>query len=295
LLIDAQKDFCFPEGSLYVGGRTGRGALDDNRRTAEFIYRNLHRITHITATLDSHFPFQIFFAPFWVDAEGRPLSAHREIGVRELDSGAVRPNPALPGWLGHDEAWLARHVRFYCEQLERKGRYRLYLWPPHCLLGGEGHALAGVLQEARLFHSYVRGVQAWTELKGMHPLTEHYSALGPEVRERHDGGVLAQANRVLLGRLLEADQLIVAGQAASHCVRSTLEDLLDAIRKENPRLAKKVYLLTDCMSAVAIPDGQGGFVADFTLEAQAALERFAAAGMHLVRSTDPMGNWPEPS
>ncbi len=25
LLIDVQKDFCFPEGSLYVGGRSGRG------------------------------------------------------------------------------------------------------------------------------------------------------------------------------------------------------------------------------------------------------------------------------
>ncbi|HWL88630.1 MAG TPA: nicotinamidase, partial [Polyangiaceae bacterium] len=50
LLIDVQKDFCFPEGSLFVAGRSGRGALDDTRRTAEFMYRNANRITDVTAT-----------------------------------------------------------------------------------------------------------------------------------------------------------------------------------------------------------------------------------------------------
>ena len=29
LLIDVQKDFCFPDGTLYVAGRSGRGAIDD--------------------------------------------------------------------------------------------------------------------------------------------------------------------------------------------------------------------------------------------------------------------------
>src|SRR4051794_3580786 len=44
LLIDVQKDFCFPQGSLYVAGRSGRGAIEDSRRTAEFVYRNLGAI-----------------------------------------------------------------------------------------------------------------------------------------------------------------------------------------------------------------------------------------------------------
>ena len=50
LLIDVQKDFCFPQGSLYVGGRSGRGAVDDSRRIAEFVYRNLGAVTDITTT-----------------------------------------------------------------------------------------------------------------------------------------------------------------------------------------------------------------------------------------------------
>jgi hypothetical protein len=45
------------------------------------------------------------------------------------------------------------------------------------------------------------------------------------------------------------------------------------------------------MSSVAVPDGKGGFVADFTDEAKKAFDRFANAGMHLVRSTDPIESW----
>ena len=42
------------------------GALGDIRRTIEFIYRNAERITHISCSLDSHLPRQIF-TPVLVD------------------------------------------------------------------------------------------------------------------------------------------------------------------------------------------------------------------------------------
>lgn len=293
LMIDAQKDFCFPEGSLYVAGRSGKGALDDTRRLAEFIYRNLDVITHITATMDTHFAYQIFFPAFWVDREGDVLSAHREISSDEIKAGAVRPNPAMSTWLcGGDDAWLLQQVIFYCEELERAGKYKLYLWPPHCLFGGSGHALAGILHEARLFHAFVRGVQSSVEVKGGNPLTENYSVLRPEVLQSHDGHALAQRNTQLIQTLLTADAVLIAGQAASHCVKSSIDDLLDEILQADPALAHKVYILTDCMSAVTVPDGQGGFSADFTAVAEASFARFAEAGMRLVKSTDPMEDWP---
>jgi nicotinamidase-related amidase len=293
LLIDVQRDFCFPEGSLYVGGRTGRGAIEDNRRTAEFVYRNLARITNITTTLDTHHAFQIFFPSFWIGRDGEPLQAHREVTSDQVASGLARPNPEIASWLCNgDVAWLQRQALDYCRQLEKGGRYRLYLWPPHCLVGSEGHALAGIVHEARLFHSWARSAQSWVEMKGSHPLTENYSVLRPEVLVRHDGQVLAERNAALLETLLRSDKLIVAGQAASHCVKSSVDDLLEAIEQRDRALARRVYLLTDCMSAVAVPDGKGGFVADFTPQAEEALQRYAAAGMHLVESSTPMESWP---
>ena len=295
LVIDAQRDFCFPEGSLYVGGRSGRGALEDNDRLARFIYRHLHRISEITCTLDTHFPFQIFSPAFWRDRRGEPLAPHREVRAAEVRVGEVVPNPDVAAWLaGGDREWLRRQAEFYCESLEKSGKYTLYLWPPHCLLGSDGHALAGVIQEAWLFHAYARGARNGIEIKGGHPLTENYSVLSPEVLQRFDGTPLATRNEALIDDLLSADALIVAGQAASHCVRSSVDDLLEAIRSRDPGLARRVYVVRDAMSAVAVPDPDrpSAFLFDFTPQAEEAFGRWRDAGMHLVDTETPLSEWP---
>ena len=293
LLIDVQKDFCFPEGSLYVAGRSGRGAIDDSRRIAEMIYTNLGAISDITCTLDTHLAYQIFFPSFWLDKADTPLAAFTTITSDQIAAGDVRPNPAMAKWLcGGNYTWLCKQVKYYCAELERAGKYQLYLWPPHCLLGSDGHALAGVEQEARLFHAFTRIAQSNVEVKGGNPLTENYSVLQPEVLSRFDGAALAQRNTQFLATLLAADAVVIAGQAASHCVKSTIDDLLGEIAAADPALAKKVYLVTDCMSAVTVPDGKGGLAADFTPQADAALQRFANAGMNLVTSNTPMASWP---
>ena len=40
LLIDVQNTFCLPDFELFVGGKSGMGAVEDNVRLCEFIYRN---------------------------------------------------------------------------------------------------------------------------------------------------------------------------------------------------------------------------------------------------------------
>jgi nicotinamidase-related amidase len=295
LVIDAQKDFCFPEGALYVAGRSGSGAVDDSARLASYIYRNLAELTGLTFTFDTHHALQLFFPSFWLLPDGSPPAPHRAVTALDLASGRLRVSPDVAAQVaGGDVAGLQARVLHYCRELERAGKYTLWLWPPHCLLGGEGHALAGVLQEARLFHAFCRTAQSHAAVKGEHPLSENYSVFSPEVLTDQHGAQVLQKDSALLDRLLSADRLIIAGEASSHCVKSSIEDLLAAIRARDARLARRVFLLTDCMSAVTVPDGKGGLAADFTPQAEEALARFAEAGMRLVTSAVPVCELPLP-
>ena len=67
-LVDVQNTFCIPDFELFVGGRSGMAAVEDNTRLCEFIYHNMDRITDIAATLDTHQATQIFHAIYLVDA-----------------------------------------------------------------------------------------------------------------------------------------------------------------------------------------------------------------------------------
>ncbi len=51
LLVDPQIDFIHPDGALCVPG-----AVEDTRRTVEWIYRHAGSLTTIAASLDSHLP-----------------------------------------------------------------------------------------------------------------------------------------------------------------------------------------------------------------------------------------------
>ena len=290
--IDLQKSFCFPQGTLFVGGRSGDGAIQDSKRISEFIYRNIDVIKEVKLTLDTHFLYQIFFTTFWLDANGNHPASNTAISTDDISSGKLRPDPKMAAWLTNGNyPWLLNQVKFYTQELEKAKKYQLFLWPPHTLLGTPGHNLVGVVQEAAFFHGAVRGNQPGYEIKGGNPLTENYSVLSPEILTTWDGLALDQKNTDFIKTLLSVDYLIIAGQAASHCVKSSIDDLFTEISTQNPALMKKVYILEDCMSSVAIPDGKGGFYLDFTDQAKTALDKFANAGMNIVKSTDPIESW----
>jgi nicotinamidase-related amidase len=98
--------------------------------------------------------------------------------------------------------------------------------------------------------------------------------LGPK------GESLGEHNPRFVETLTKVDRLVIAGQAKSHCVAWTISDLLDDINATDQSLVNKVYLLEDCTSPVVVPG------ADYTDAGNEAFEKFARAGMHLVKSTD---------
>ena len=282
LIIDAQNTFCLPEFELFVGGRSGSGAVDDNLRLCEFIYRNLNAITTIAPTMDTHTTMQIFHPIFWINEAGEhPLPAATSITLEDVQQGIWKVNPAVAHSIANGNySALQKHALHYVQKLSEDGKYPLTIWPYHSMLGGIGHALVSAVEEAIFFHSIARNSQALFEIKGGNPLTENYSVLRPEVLDGSDGHSIAQKNAFFIDKLLGFDAIIIAGQAKSHCVAWTIDDLLTEILARDRKLAKKVYLLEDCTSPVVVPG-----VVDFTEQADAAFQRFAAAGMNVVKST----------
>lgn len=292
LAIDVQNTFCLPEFELFVGGRSGNGAVEDTQRLCEFVYFNLDVITEIAPTMDTHAATQIFHPVFWLDPVGGHPAPMTTISYEEIESGKWRINPTVAKGLASvqstteplDVEMFARH---YAKTLEAANKYPLTIWPYHSMLGGIGHALVSAFEEACFFHNIARQSQTRIEIKGDNPLTENYSVLSPEVLSGTDNQPIAEKNSGFIQHLLSFDAIIIGRQAKSHCVAWTIRDLLAEIQTVNSALAGKVYLLDDCASPVVVPG-----VVDFTDAAETSYREFAEAGMQVVKSTESLGTWP---
>lgn len=268
LIVDMQVDFCHPQGALYVPGAEG-----DIQRLIEFIFRHGQHLTSITCTLDSHLPFQIFHPPWWADEEGNHPAPLTLISAEDVDAGRWRPL-VKPEW-----------SQEYVHLLEAEAKKRLTIWPFHVLIGGPGNALDSELFQVIQWHALARKTQpAWLR-KGRVPESEHYSAIQPEIPvpdhpqgEQHDS---------YLEMLREADVVFIAGEAQSHCVLETLEDIVSELSGE-PEQLQKVYVLSDCTSAVVHPE------IDFEAMALERFKAFAEAGVNFIESTDPLPFSAEP-
>jgi nicotinamidase-related amidase len=229
---------------------------------------------------------QIFHAIWLVDEEGNHPAPYTLVSAEDVAVGRWRLNTAVAEALGIEVRYAERHLAHYTRQLGEGGKYDLTIWPYHAMLGGIGHALVSSVEESFFFHGIARSSQPDFQVKGDNPLTEHYSMLGPEVTDGPDGDPLGSKNTGLVEKLLTFDAVVVAGQAKSHCMAWTIDDLL-ADEVAGQRLAERTYLMEDCTSPVVVPG-----IVDYTDTADAAFERYAAAGLHVVRSTDPISSWP---
>lgn len=287
LLVDVQNTFCIPGFELYVAGRSGTGAVDDNVRLCRFIYRYLHAITETVPTMDTHHPIQVFHGVFLVNEKGEHPDPLTVVTEEDLVEGRWRFNEKLADRLGITPEYGQRYLVHYARQLQESGKYDYIIWPYHAMIGGIGHALVSAVEEALFFHSMARATEPDYHVKGENAFTEHYSVLGPEVTRDPSGRQLGERNEKILQKLIDHDAVVIAGQAKSHCVAWTISDLLEDVMAYDKNLVEKVYILEDCTSPVVVPG-----VVDYTEEADRIFKRFSDAGMHLVQSTDPIAGWP---
>lgn len=238
LIIDPQNDFCdIPGAALPVAG-----ADADMRRLAALMKEARGRITDITVTLDSHASVGIERTTFWVDANGDPV-----VPFTQITDGDVRAGRFVP----RDSRKLP-DVKAYLQALEQGGRYRLVVWPVHCVIGTWGHNIHEAVAAELAAWELESQRTAFRVLKGLNPMTEQYSAVRAEVPDERDERT--RTNRALIEHSRPgAGLLLVAGEASSHCVAATLEHLLEAFSKDERR---RVVLLGDCMSPVGSFEAQ---------------------------------------
>lgn len=261
LLIDPQNDFCDLPPALCPPGEAPAlpvaGAHADMGRVAALIDALQPRLDAITVTLDSHLRLDIAHPGFWQTADGGAVAPFTAICAAQLRAGAFCPR---------DPAALPRALA-YCDELEARGRYTLMVWPVHCEIGSWGHAVHAQVRAAYNRWEQARQRSVSRVLKGRNPWTEHYSAVMAEVPDAADADT--QLNHALITQLAPADVLLVAGEASSHCVRATTEDLAAHLGGELSR----VVLLSDAMSPVA----------GFEAQAQAFLAAMQQRGLRVMR------------
>jgi nicotinamidase-related amidase len=245
LIIDPQMDFCDPKGALFVPG-----ADADMDRLAGVIRRLAPRVKDIHITLDSHHRTDIAHPIWWKDAQGQLPKPFTTITAQDVERGVWRP--AIPS--------TTQRSLEYVKALEKGGKFALVIWPPHCLIGTPGHGVATPILEALEMYENRPGKIVNYVTKGSNVFTEHYSVFRAEVEDPMDP--TTHLNTSLVDVLNgDADEILVAGEAQSHCVASSIRDLADAVGDD--RFLAKMTLITDAMSNVPGFEKQGNdFVAD---------------------------------
>ena len=256
LLIDPQIDFCDP----LLGALSVPGAERDMQRLANLIRRKGGEIDQVVVTLDSHHLVDIAHPIYWKNRNGENPDPFTLIRAEQLASGE---------WRTADPNSQAKALS-YVEALERGKRYLLCIWPPHCLIGSAGHAVAPELFSAlREWESELRTVSYLS--KGENPSTEHYSAIQAEAPDPEDPST--QTNFGLIELLRASDRVLIGGEAGSHCVANTVRDLASFLRPEE---ISKLALLTDAISPVS----------GYETYQQAFIEELSGRGMKLLRTDE---------
>ncbi|MNR71436.1 hypothetical protein D3C71_20520 [compost metagenome] len=275
IVIDPQNDFCdlpaeylpvdpLNPGEMLKPQLAVAGAHADMLRLADFMNKGMRGLSDISVTLDSHHKVGIERPAMWKQGDGSPVNPFTQIRAADVRAGKYLPrNPkALP------------RVLAYLDALEAGGRYVHMVWTPHCEIGTWGHNVhADILAAYNSWEIASQGVVNKVT-KGSNPWTEHYSAVMAEVPDANDPST--QLNRSFIDILTKSDQVLISGEAGSHCVRATTEHIANHLGSG----LDKLVLLKDTMSPVA----------GFEQQYEDFLRDMTARGLQVATTADVLGD-----
>jgi len=272
VVIDPQNSFCkvvdqAQQQKLHDGELCVAGAWEDMNRVSALVKRLGKKLEDIHVTLDSHHLLHVAHPIWYRDAKGHqpdPFTIMREqngliIGSKVDASGSLYDVGEYTTFLPS----VTKRTIEYLKALAAAKRYPHVIWPPHCLIGTVGAAVVPQLFDA---------LQEWVKLqgdktigwvtKGSNPYVEHFSAVRAEVVDPNDVQNTG-LNSAFIGTLIEADEVVFAGEAGSHCLANTVRDIANEFADDS--FIKKCVLLTNGTSPVpGFENYQKTFISDMT-------------------------------
>lgn len=270
VLVDMQLDFIYPDGALGVPG-----AVEDTERLLRWAYRNIDKITHIMASIDTHVPYQIFSPLYWREMRDGSWEMPHPLTMITSQSYMNPHRPLMIPDFDDDETWNIEYI----EHLEQNAQKNLMLWTLHCLEGSIGRALHPAVSDLLLFHSAARQTNPTFRPKGTSIATEHYGIFAAEKPVPTEPDTQVDANQ--LAMLSNFKKIYVAGQAKSHCVFETVRQMIEWGADNAAHMLPKIHILMDATSSVQHP------AVDFEGLCQPVYERWANDyGLKLVTTAE---------
>ncbi|MEC6797093.1 hypothetical protein VXS03_08525 [Photobacterium sp. S4TG1] len=236
---------------------------EDAQRLATFIDSKQNNFNNIVVTLDSHHKYDIAHAVYWQNKHGQHPAPFTLISHQNIVDGLWLPT----------NLELLDHVLEYTQSLEQTGKYSLIIWPTHCVIDSVGHTIVAPIKTAINAWEKQTALFHHTISKGENPHTEHYGGCEAEYPLR--GDIKTQFDPQLTTLVVQSDRVFISGQALSHCVASTVEQMVDKLPFAD---IKKLTLLIDTTSPVT----------GFEQQAQNFVERMMALGVNIANTTDLM-------
>ena len=270
VIIDPQNSFCkvVPSDQQQVvhdGELCVPGAWEDMERVAALVTRLSDKLHEIHVTLDSHHPLHIahpvYFRNVSDGSNPNPFTILREENGKIIGSAIdSNGNPYDVGEFVTSLRSELQETLDYLVALRTGGRYPHCIWPQHCLIGTPGHNVVQPLFDA-LFAWESKHIGAIVDFvtKGSNYRREHFSAVKAEVIDNEDD--TTALNTDFINTVMAADEILLAGEALSHCLANTVRDMANSFKDDS--FIQKCVLLTDGSSNVP---GFNGYGTDFINE-----------------------------
>lgn len=224
--IDLQNAFGEEGNPLCVPG-----APEDMARISELIDKHSCNIKDIVLTLDTHEVDHVGHPGWWKRKDGSEPAPFTPVTFDMVENGEITPK----------DLTNKEHALEYLSALDS-----VMIWPVHCVPGTRSYELVDIVENAVFDWESSEHNKVTLVKKGFQKDVESFGVFSAEY---HDGSLGCGFNDQLLANLTYRNlPIVVVGEALSHCVRRSVQQLAVGLAQNN--IDVEIILVRDCMSNV---------------------------------------------